>query len=154
LPDAGALEIARSPGHPITRWYETAPSGTIVAIVPTVAIIGASNDRRKFGNQALRAFRNQGYRVIPINPNETEVEGERAFASVLDVPGGIDEATVYVPPHTGLRVMEQLAQKGVGKVFLNPGADAPGVVARARGLGLKAVQACSIIAIGESPGDY
>lgn len=120
----------------------------------TVAVIGASNDRRKYGNKALRAFRNQGYRVIPINPHERLVEGEPAFATVLDFPEPIDAATVYVPPRTGVRIMEQLAEKGIAKVWLNPGADGPAVVQKARTLGLQAMQECSIIAVGESPGDY
>jgi uncharacterized protein len=121
----------------------------------TVAVIGASNDRRKFGNKALRAFARQGYTVIPVNPRETEVEGRKAYASVMDVPGRIDIATVYVPPSAGLAVMEQLAALGgLEEVWLNPGADDVAVVARARELGLKAIQACSIIGIGESPGEY
>ena len=120
----------------------------------TVAVIGASNNRNKFGNRALRAFERQGYVVIPINPNETEVEGHKAYATVLDVPGTIDLATVYVPPRTGVAIMDQLAQKGVAEVWLNPGADGEEVVARARALGLQTIQSCSIIAIGESPGRY
>ena len=119
-----------------------------------VAVIGASSKRHKFGNKALRAFVNQGYTVIPINPNEREVEGLRTYPSVLDVPGEIDMATVYVPPHIGVGIMEQLARKGVPEIWLNPGADADDVVARARALGLKTVQACSIMGIGESPGRY
>jgi predicted CoA-binding protein len=120
----------------------------------TVAVIGASNNRNKFGNKALRAFERQGYIVIPINPNESEVEGHKAYATVLDVPGTIDLATVYVPPAKGLRVMDQLAQKGVAEVWLNPGADGDEVVARARALGLQTIQSCSMIGIGESPGRY
>ena len=116
-----------------------------------VAVIGASNDRRKFGNRAVRAFKRQGYTVIPINPHECEVDGEKAYPSVLDVPGAIDMATVYVQPEPGLRVVEELARKGVGEVWLNPGADDDRVVARARALGLNVIQACSIIGIGESP---
>jgi len=116
-----------------------------------VAVIGASSNRMKFGNRALRAFERQGFSVVAINPNETEVEGHKTYPSVLEVPGPIDMATVYVPPRYGVRVMEQLAQKGVPEVWLNPGADGPEVVARARELGLKTIQACSIIAIGESP---
>ena len=116
-----------------------------------VAVIGASSDRRKFGNRALRAYERQGYVVLAINPNEQEVEGHRTYASVLDVPGPIDVATVYVQPHVGVTVMEQLAQKGVPEVWLNPGADDDQVVERARQLGLKTIQACSIMAIGESP---
>ena len=121
----------------------------------TVAVIGASTNRQKFGNKALRAFAQQGYTVIPINPNEREVEGYRAYASVLEVPGRIDIATVYVPAQVGVQVVEQLAQLGnVEEVWLNPGADDGAVVARARELGLNPIQACSIIAIGESPGRY
>jgi uncharacterized protein len=120
----------------------------------TVAVIGASRHRYKFGNKALRAFASQGYRVFAINPNEKEVEGYRTFPSVLDVPDTIDMATVYVPAGEGLQVVEELARKGVGEVWLNPGADAHAVVARARALGLNVVRACSILAIGESPGRY
>lgn len=120
----------------------------------TVAVIGASNNRAKFGNKALRAFEHQGYTVIPINLTEREVEGHKAYVSVLDVPGTIDLATVYVPPRYGVGIMEQLAEKGVTDVYLNPGADGSDVVARARELGLKAIQACSIMAIGESPARY
>ena len=119
-----------------------------------VAVIGASSNRQKFGNKALRAFEQRGYKVIPINPNEPEVEGHKTYPSVLDVPDAIDMATVYVPVRPGISVMEQLAKKGVGEVWLNPGADDDRVVARARELGLKVVQACSIIAIGESPYRY
>jgi len=120
----------------------------------TVAVIGASSHRYKFGNKALRAFARQGFTVLAINPNEPEVEGYRTYASVLDVPGPIDMATMYVPPAIGLRVIEELAKKGVAEVWLNPGADDDEVVERARALGLKTIQACSILAIGESPGRY
>jgi predicted CoA-binding protein len=120
----------------------------------TVAVIGASSNRSKFGNKALRAFRNQGYNVIPINPTETEVEGHRTYASVLDVPGEIDVATVYVPAGVGVKVMDELAEKHIKQVWLNPGADDPEVVRRARELGLKTIQTCSILAIGESPSRY
>ncbi|HVD92342.1 MAG TPA: CoA-binding protein [Vicinamibacterales bacterium] len=120
----------------------------------TVAIIGASSNRAKFGNKALRAFAKQGYTVIPINPTETEVEGHRAYASVMDVPGPIDLATIYVPGPIGVRVMDDLAKKGIPEVWLNPGADDRQVVDRARALGLKTLIHCSIIAIGDSPARY
>lgn len=120
----------------------------------TVAVIGASSNRDKFGNKALRAFAQRGYTVIPINPTETHVEGHPAYRSVLDVPGAIDMATLYVPAPVGMQVMDDLQKKGIPEVWLNPGADDRAVVAKARALGLKTVQHCSIIAIGESPGRY
>jgi len=122
--------------------------------MPTIAILGASSDRNKFGNKAVRAFRAQGFTVIPINPREPVVEGETAYASVLDYPGAIDEASVYLPAAIGLAAMDQLKQKGVPVVWLNPGADGPEVVARARELGLDTRVACSIIGIGDTPSRY
>jgi uncharacterized protein len=120
----------------------------------TVAVIGASSNRGKYGNKALRAFERQGFHVIAINPNEQEVEGHRTYPSVLDVPEPIDMATIYVPAEVGVLVMEDLAKKGITEVWLNPGADDPAVVARARALGITPIIACSIIAIGDSPGRY
>lgn len=119
-----------------------------------VAVIGASSDRRKFGNRALRAFRQQGHTVIPINPNEAEIEGLKTYPSVLDVPGPIDMATFYVPPEVGLRVIDEVARKGVSEVWLNPGADGDAVLERARALNLKPVVACSIMGIGQNPYDF
>ena len=120
----------------------------------TVAVIGASTNRRKYGNKALRAFQQQGYTVFPVNTHETEVEGLRAYPSVLDIPVPLDMATIYVPPASGLVVVQELARKGVGEVWLNPGADEDEVLDRARALGLNVIQACSIIGIGESPSRY
>ena len=120
----------------------------------TVAIIGASPDRHKFGNKALRAFRAAGYRAIPITPHHREVEGEPAYASVMDYPESIDMASMYVPPDIGESVLDSLAQKGIGEVWFNPGADAPQVLTRARALGIRPIQACSIIGIGMSPSAF
>jgi predicted CoA-binding protein len=119
-----------------------------------VAVIGASSDRRKFGNKALRAFRDHGDIVIPINPKEPEVEGEKTYTSVLDVAGPIDMATMYVAPAVGVKILEELATKGVAEVWLNPGADSPEVVERAKALGLNPIVACSIVGIGKSPSAY
>src|ERR1700730_18624808 len=120
----------------------------------TVAVIGASSNRHKFGNKALRAFAHRGYTVLPINPSEREVEGNPAFKSVLDVPGDIDMATFYVPASVGAGVLDEVSRKGIREVWLNPGADDREVVEKARALGLKTVTHCSIIAIGESPARY
>ena|SRR5579884_3357088 len=117
----------------------------------TVAVIGASNNRQKFGNRAVRAFRRQGYTVIPINPNEREVEGLKTYASVLDVPGPIDMASIYVPPEAGERVIEEVARKQIAEVWINPGAESDALLEKARALNLRPILACSIVGIGENP---
>ncbi len=119
-----------------------------------VAVIGASTDRSKFGNKAVRAFLNHGDQVIPINPTEREIEGLRAYRSVLDVPGPIDMATFYVPPKIGEAVIEEVARKGIREVWLNPGADSDALEERARALNLETMRACSIVGIGDSPSRY
>ena len=116
-----------------------------------VAVIGASTNRRKFGNRAVRAFLRQGYTVIPINPHENEVEGLKAYKSVLDVPGTIDMASFYVPPDVGQQVIDEVARKGVAEVWLNPGAESERLISRARALHIDPIIACSIVAIGQDP---
>jgi uncharacterized protein len=116
-----------------------------------VAVIGASNDRRKFGNRAVRAYHQRGDTVIPINPHEAAVEGLKAYPSVLDVPGPIDMASFYVPPDVGERVIDEVAKKGIPEVWFNPGAESAALVARARALNLEPIVACSIVAIGQNP---
>jgi predicted CoA-binding protein len=118
-----------------------------------VAVIGASTRRDKFGNRAVRAFRQQGYTVIPINPHARDVEGLTAYASVLDVPGSIDMASFYVPPAVGEQVIGEVAQKGIGEVWLNPGSESDALIARARSLNIQPIVACSIVAIGQNPYD-
>ena len=119
-----------------------------------IAVVGASRDRLKFGNKAVRAFRDAGHRVIPINPHETEVEGERTYASVLDVPGPIDMATVYVQPDVALRLLDEFQAKQIPEIWLNPGADADDVLAEARRRGLNVIAACSIMGAGKRPSEY
>ncbi|MBI3050674.1 MAG: CoA-binding protein [Acidobacteria bacterium] len=117
----------------------------------TVAVVGASRDRRKFGNKALRAFQEEGHRVIPINPHEEAVEDIPAYPSVLDVPGPIDMATVYVQPEVGVRLLREFEQKGIPEIWINPGADSPELLAEAKRLNLTIITACSIVAIGRNP---
>src|SRR3954462_6917554 len=116
-----------------------------------VAVIGASNDRRKFGNKALRAFVSQGYTVVPINPREAEVEGLKAYGSVLEFPGAIDMASFYVPPAVGEQVIEEIARKQIPEVWLNPGAESDELVAKPPSLSIKPIVACSIVAVGQNP---
>ena len=117
----------------------------------TVAVIGASNDRNKYGNKAVRAFVRQGYTVYPVNPTLSEVEGLPAFSRITDVPTRPDMVTVYVRPNVLLGLLPDIARRGCDELWLNPGTESDEVLERAAGLGLNAIQACSILAVGESP---
>lgn len=111
----------------------------------TVAILGASADRAKFGNKAVRAFHRQGWRVFPVNPKAAEIEGLPAYASIRDVPGRLDMVSVYLPPGVLLPLLPEIAAEGCDELWLNPGTDSEEVQAEAARLGLNVIQACSIV---------
>jgi hypothetical protein len=117
----------------------------------SIAIIGASNDPRKYGNKAVRAYVQKGYTVYPVNLNEERIEGLPAFHSIHDVPERPQLVSVYLPPALALRVLPDIAAKGCDELWLNPGTDSAEVLAEAGRLGLNVVQACSIFAVGVSP---
>jgi predicted CoA-binding protein len=119
----------------------------------SVAVIGASNNRHKYGNRAVRAYRAEGWTVFPVHPRAAEIEGLPAFRSILDIPAKVDRATLYLQPAVTLQVLEEIARKGVGELFLNPGAESDAVIARAEALGMMPILACSIVDIGRSPYD-
>lgn len=121
----------------------------------TVAVIGASADRSKFGNKSVRAHAAMGYTVFPINPRETEIEGWPTFASLADVPvNHVDRVTMYVLPHIGIQLLEEIASKQPSEVWLNPGTESDRLVARAEELGLPVIQACSIVDLGTTPAAF
>jgi predicted CoA-binding protein len=117
----------------------------------TVAVVGASRQRAKYGNRAVRAYRSEGWDVYPVHPTAAAIEGLRAYASVLDVPVALDRVTVYLPPVVTRAVLEEIARKGTRELFLNPGSEDDAVLARAQELGLVPILACSIVDIGRSP---
>lgn len=117
----------------------------------TIAIIGASTDRAKFGNKAVRAYLQRGYTVFPVNPKETIIEGLPVFKSIAEVPERPNLVSVYLPPPVLLKVLPDIAAKGCDELWLNPGTESAEVLALAEQLKLNVIQACSIVGIGLSP---
>ncbi len=117
----------------------------------TVAIVGASANRAKYGNKAVRAYLQKGYRVYPVNPKETEIEGLPTYPTISEVPVRPDLVSVYLPPALLLKALPDIASKGCDELWLNPGTESDDVVALAGRLGLNVIQACSVVGIGLSP---
>jgi predicted CoA-binding protein len=122
---------------------------------PTIAILGASSDRRKFGNKAVRAFVRQGYDVYPINPRERQIEGLTAYARLSDLPvDTLDRISLYVPPQVGMGLLEQIAATPHSQLWFNPGSESDELLEAARAMGLEPIVACSIVDIGSSPYEF
>lgn len=120
----------------------------------TIAIIGASADRKKYGNKAVRAFRDGGWIVYPVNAQSAEIEGLKAYPSIAEVPAPVDRVSMYVPPSVGVTMLDAIAAKRPAEFFLNPGSESPELIAQAQRLGLNAINACSIVHIGLRPDMY
>ena len=119
---------------------------------PTVAVIGASADRAKYGNKSLRAHQQQGYDVYAVNPKGGQIEGLDVYTKLRDVPvDHLNRISMYVPPQVGLGMLDEIAAKGCDELWLNPGSESPELVERAVDLGLNPILACSIVSLGRHP---
>jgi len=112
----------------------------------SIAVIGASSNPAKYGNIALKAWRETPWTVYAVNPREDEIEGRPAYDSVLDIPGEVHTATLYIPPKVGLSVADDLIAKGVRSVYINPGSGSPELQQKLEAAGIEVIEACSIIA--------
>lgn len=114
---------------------------------PCWVVIGATQRKDKFGYKIFKHMIDKGYRVYPVNPNFTEIDGITCYKSVLDLPEVPDVADFVVPEAVGLKALDECKEKGIPAVWLQPGADKPAVVAKAQDLGFKVVQDCVLVQI-------
>lgn len=97
-----------------------------------IAIVGASNDRRKYGHIIVQDLKQKGFTVLPVNPSETEVAGLPAFAKVADIPGDVHLVNFVVPPEIAAAVLDELDPQQTPVVWFQPGAFDRSVVDAAR----------------------
>ncbi len=124
-------------------------------IPKAIIVVGASRDQNKFGNRAVRAYKDAGADVLPINPNAEKIEGLASYAAIKDVPAKkTTVATIYTPPAVTTKILPDLASYGIKTLFFNPGAETDELVEQARSLGMEPLLTCSVRAIGKDPADY
>jgi uncharacterized protein len=124
--------------------------------VKTIAVLGASANRSKFGNKCVRAYKEAGYKVFPVNLNvrETEVEGLPVYHTLDAIPDELERISVYLPPPLTLEMLSDIARKGAREVWFNPGSADQKVLEEARRRGIPARPGCSIVDIGMSPAQF
>jgi predicted CoA-binding protein len=111
----------------------------ILADAATIAMVGASSNPEKAPHGIMQKLQSVGYRVIPVNPRETEVLGEKAYPSLRDVPGRIDIVNVFRRPEDTPAIADQAVAIGAKTLWLQKGIANDEAAARAIKGGLKAV---------------
>jgi uncharacterized protein len=109
------------------------------------AVVGASEDRSKFGNITLRELQRRGKRVYPVNPKATKVEGETCYPSLAALPGPVDRVLVVVPPKQGETVVKEADEAGIKNVWFQPGAESDAALAYCAAHGIEAISGHCIL---------
>jgi predicted CoA-binding protein len=105
----------------------------------TIAMVGASSDPEKASHGIMRKLQHVGYRVIPVNPKESEVLGERAYASLEEVPEKIDIVDVFRRSEDTPPIADQAVKVGARALWLQSGISSEEAAARAKAGGLTVV---------------
>jgi predicted CoA-binding protein len=117
---------------------------------PAFAVVGASTNRHKFGNKVLRCYQQHGKNVIPVNPNETEIEGIACVATLGDLPPEVASISMITPPAVTATLVPLAIDKGIKNIWMQPGAEHPEAVAlcRERGINVIADGSCLLVVLG------
>jgi len=110
----------------------------LFALAKTIAVVGLSSKRNRPSFGVARFLQSAGYRIIPVNPNETEVHGEKAYASLDEIPKDIrvDIVDIFRRPEEVPEVVEAAIRIGARAVWMQEGVVHEAAAARARKAGL------------------
>src|SRR5471032_2321106 len=105
----------------------------------TIAMVGASSNPDKASYGIMQKLQSVGYRVIPVNPRETEILGERAYPSLLDVPVPVDIVDVFRRAEDTAGIADEAVKIGAKALWLQTGIVSEEAAARATAGGLAVV---------------
>jgi predicted CoA-binding protein len=115
------------------------PAEKILRSAHTIAVVGLSANPRRPSHGVARYLQRAGYRIIPVNPNVAEVLGERAYATLSELPGPVDVVEVFRRSEFAGAIVDEAIAIGAGAVWLQDGVVDEDAAARARAAGLDVV---------------
>jgi uncharacterized protein len=104
-----------------------------------IAVVGLSSQTWRPSYSVSQYMQSAGYRIIPVNPNETEVLGERAFSSLDDVPGSLEIVDIFRRPEYVPDIVEAAIRRHARVIWMQLGVGNPAAATRARDAGLEVV---------------
>jgi uncharacterized protein len=111
----------------------------LMASASTIAVVGASSNPERASNGIMQKLQRVGYRVIPVNPRETEVLGERSYPSLSDIPEPVDIVNVFRRPEYTPPIADEAVKIGAKALWLQSGISNDEAAARASAGGLMVV---------------
>lgn len=117
---------------------------------PAFGVVGASANREKYGNKVLRCYLQNGRKVVPVNPNEPEIEGIPCSATIKDLPQNVESISMITPPTVTAQLVPLAIEKGIKNIWMQPGAEHPEAVAlcRERGVNVISDGSCVLVVLG------
>ena len=110
------------------------------------AVVGASQDRSKFGNRIFRSLRGAGYEVYAVNPRGGELEGVKVYPSLADLPQAPDVVDLVVPPAVTEQVVKEAHQLGLTRIWMQPGAESQAAIDYCHQYGIQVIHnACAMV---------
>ena len=86
-----------------------------------LAVVGVSRDPKQFSNQVWQEFRQRRYDAVPVNPNTTEIDGQRCYARVQDIQPPVQGVVIMTPPAVTDQVVEDCQAAGVEHIWMHRG---------------------------------
>jgi predicted CoA-binding protein len=109
------------------------------------AVVGATDNSQKYGNQIVKNLKGRGYEVYPVNPRLKEVEGLSCFPSLADIPVKVDVVDFVVPPETTEEILKQCQELNLDRIWLQPGSESETAIAYCRENNLKVVHGVCVM---------
>ncbi len=104
------------------------------------AVVGATTDTKKYGNEIFRNLMSRGYEVYPVNPRLKELEGTKCYPSLSDIPVKVDVVDFVVPPPVTEEILKECKELELDRIWLQPGSESEAAVAFSDKNNLKVVQ--------------
>jgi predicted CoA-binding protein len=116
------------------------------------AVAGASTVRSKYGNMVLRCYLQNGRVAHPIHRHEPEIEGRPCFRTLADLPEPVHGRSIITPPKITEMFVEEAASAGIGRLWMQPGAESELAIRRAEELGMSVIARgpCLLVVLGFS----